>query len=405
MTERLRILQVSGGRVPIPPRGAFSPEHSIHALCTALTELGHEATLIDGAGARPNVPYRVIEIPSGPRGNVALPKALARGLLFGVNVRRQLKELLGHERFDVVNFHFQFPAIFSIPVARDQNVPTVYWVHSPIWGARLTAQAWSNRVSFWPERYVLRSVDRIVAETRTTACNIRGELGLAAHSVEVIPHGLADDWFLPYEESPAELGADWPDGPLVLNVGIIDPRKNQNLLIQAIPLVLEQVPTAKFVFAGPVLDRRYAKHLQELVNESGVQERVRFVGDVPRDEVRGWYHSSSLFVFTSLGENAPVVLLEAMASRVPILMASPIEAQDVLPHDCAEFAPDGDHGALATAIVKLLNSRATKERLRDVGWRYAYHTHRWSAVIARFVDLYARLAEQNGARIVKERGD
>jgi glycosyltransferase involved in cell wall biosynthesis len=310
--------------------------------------------------------------------------------------------LLYHEHFDVVNFHFQFPAMFGIPVARRKNVRLVYWVHSPIWGSQHTAQSRLSKLLFWPERRALRLVDRIVAETQASASNIRGELGLAATSVEVIPHGLSDSWFSSPDESSVEDTVGRQDEPVILNVGVIERRKNQELLIRAMPLVLAQVPQAQFAFAGPVIDQRYANRLKTLVRESGVEEHVRFLGDVPRDRLRGLYHSSTLFVFTSLGENAPVVLLEAMASRIPILLASPIDVQDVLRHDCAVFVPCGDHGALATAIIELLHSREARERLREAGWRYAHDTHRWSAVVTRFVELYSRLAQPNPAATLEE---
>jgi glycosyltransferase involved in cell wall biosynthesis len=91
-----------------------------------------------------------------------------------------------------------------------------------------------------------------------------------------------------------------------------------------------------------------------------------------------------------------------MASRVPILLASPIEIQDVLQRDCAVFVPGGDHKAVATAIIELLHSPEARDRLREAGWQYAHDTHRWSAVVARFVELYGQLAQPNSAGALTE---
>jgi 1,4-alpha-glucan branching enzyme len=305
--------------------------------------------------------------------------------------------LLYHEHFDVVNFHFQFPALFGVPVARLHSVAAVYWAHTPFWGTRHAAWQYTNRVLFWPERHALSVVDKVVVGTQGTARNICMELGLPANRIEVIPYGLPDEWFQPLLEPAIPDSVPWhDDGPLVLTVGVITPRKNQELLMRAIPLVLEQMPEAKFAFAGPIIDRRYAERLQAMAREKGIDGHVRFLGDVPRDALRGLYQASSAFVFTSYAETTGVVLLEAMASRVPILMASAMEVREVVPSDCAMFAPVGDHEALARAIIALLRSREARERLREAGWRYVYGRHRWSEVVGRFVELYRRLAQPNG---------
>ena len=403
--KQLKILQVSGGKVPIPPAGAFAPEHVIHELCTELTELGHKVTLLDARGSRPPVPYQVIEVPAGPRGNVSFLRSLVRGLVFGLNVRGKLQELLRNERFDVVTFHYQFPALFGMPIARRHNVATIFWPHAHHWGSMKTAQALRNRALYWAERRALRSVDRVVVMARGTGDVISNELGLPPDQVEVLPYGLANEWFLPPSApSSAEDKEVHVGNPLILNVGIIDPRKNQEALIKAIPIVSQRIPEARFAFAGPVTDKRYFERLQRIVRETCTEERTCFLGDVPRDQIHGLYHKASLFVFTSLAESTGIVLLEAMACRLPILLASATEAGQSVPASCAASLPAGSHGDLGEAIVDLLLHSEKRDRLADAGWRYTNEVHRRPVTVARLEDLYLRVAQSKTSRSIKENG-
>lgn len=399
MTSLLRILQVSGGRVPIPPNGAFSPENVIHSFSTALVELGHEVTLIDSPGLRSPVPYRVFEVPSGPQGNVNTLKATLRGLWFGFNAAKKVRELLHHETFDIVIFHFQFPALMSLLAGKAREIPTLYFLHSPVWSTIEDYRRLLNKVVFWPERTAMRRVDCIICGTSVVANNIKLETCVPQSKLRVVAYGLADDWFTePSSAYPInDTLRSWP--PVIMNVGIIHPRKNQEMLLRATPAIVQQIPKARVEFAGPIIDTAYMKRLAQIAHDLGVREHVSFLGEVPRTELRERYLRASVFVSTSTAEVSPIALVEAMASGVPVVATCIEVIKENIPTGCGVLVPPNDPGALAGAVVQILQDPQHRASLMNAAWQYAYEHRRWSSVADSISHIVTELGRNPSVRL------
>src|SRR5207249_1386715 len=106
--------------------------------------------------------------------------------------------------------------------------------------------------------------------------------------------------------------------PIVYYVGRMVPEKGLSVLIDAVPLVLQQWPSVKFVLAG---GGGYANDLRAKASALGVADNIIFAGRVS-DEVRdALFKVADCAVFPSLYEPFGIVALEAMAAGTPVVVS------------------------------------------------------------------------------------
>src|SRR5439155_26704922 len=127
-------------------------------------------------------------------------------------------------------------------------------------------------------------------------------------------------------------------------------------------------PHARLAIAGG-WDAREEARLSELAARHGVAERVRFLGQLARDQVRAAYDQASAVVFPVIWEEPwGLVPLEAMARGRPVVATGRGGSGEYLRDgENALLFPAGDTAALAAALRRLGADAGLRERLRDHG--------------------------------------
>jgi colanic acid/amylovoran biosynthesis glycosyltransferase len=130
--------------------------------------------------------------------------------------------------------------------------------------------------------------------------------------------------------------------------------KGQGVLIEAIATLARDGAdvTLTLVGDGP---RRPA--LERLAHRHGVADRVRFTGRVGQDDIGAHYAAADVFCLSSFAEGVPVVLMEAMASGIPVV-ATRING-------IPELIEDGESGILVTPGRADLLAAALRDMLGD----------------------------------------
>jgi glycosyltransferase involved in cell wall biosynthesis len=147
----------------------------------------------------------------------------------------------------------------------------------------------------------------------------------------------------------ADLGFG-PGDVVVGQVAKFDVQKAQDDLAAAIPLVIEKCPSAKFLFVG---DGALRPQIEDQVVRLGVDRQVVFTGY--RDDVAMLLKAMDVIALPSRWEGLPLVLLEAMACRKPIVASRVTGNIDVVVDGVTGFlVPSGAPQALAERIVLLL---------------------------------------------------
>jgi glycosyltransferase involved in cell wall biosynthesis len=200
-----------------------------------------------------------------------------------------------------------------------------------------------------------RRVVRFHAVSAYVAEVMAGRLRLRRSRVEVVPRGrdprlLGSRTVERRARSRAALGAE-PATPVVLAAARQEPQKGLDTLVEAIPYVLSEVPTARFLVAGR--QGTQTPILQSLVERLGVRHAVVFLG--ARSDVYELLCAADLFVFPTRWEGMPGAILEAMALRAPIVASDVAPVREAVTDGVsARLVPVGSPQDLGQAIAEVL---------------------------------------------------
>jgi len=224
-----------------------------------------------------------------------------------------------------------------------------------------------------------RHCDRLVVTTDDLA-RFYERAGWSKDRIATIPNFAPDERAAPVRRA----SLDTPDGvPLLLALGRLHENKGFDTLIRA----LARLPDHYLWLAG---DGPLADSLRRLAAETGIAERVRFLGW--RTDTPALYAACDAFVCPSRHEPFGNIIVEAWAQRVPVV-ASRSEGPGALVEDGTSglLVAVDDADALAAAIRRLATEPALPDRIA-AGGRAAYESgFTEDVVVRRYLDLFARL--------------
>ena len=143
------------------------------------------------------------------------------------------------------------------------------------------------------------------------------------------------------------------DRPFLLAVGTFDPRKRIALLAEVVRRVRQRHDVA-LIIAGD--QGTFTQLVTDELARAGLAEHARVIGHVTTDDLVALYTAAELFVFTSAYEGFGLPPLEAMACGTPAVVFDNSSLPEVS-GPAASMVPDGDAGAMAAAINRLLTTR------------------------------------------------
>jgi glycosyltransferase involved in cell wall biosynthesis len=261
------------------------------------------------------------------------------------------------------------------------------WLRSPVHTARLRGGAYGAYHRLYTglnaclERWAYGQARAVVAVSERVRRDLIG-IGVPADRIRVIWNGVDVAEFRP---GPADRAAPGlPEGvPLALFVGNIrTPIKNLETVLRA----LTTTPDLHLAVVGALPGSPYPALAETL----GVQDRVHFLGF--RQDVADLMRAADLFVFPSRYEPFALVLLEAMASGLPVITVETVGAADLLTPECGvKLADPEDALALADALRMLL---AAPERRAQMGKaaRKVAECYRWERMADDYLTLYEEFA-------------
>jgi len=241
----------------------------------------------------------------------------------------------------------------------------------------------------------------IVAVSQAVATRFKGRLARAFHGrVQTIHNAVDVECFCPDPQSRKETRcALGPEAKTLVGiVGQLTPRKGQLELIEAFAELSRAVPDAVLLVAGEPLfnrDGEYAKSLARAADRNGIADRVRFLG--PREDIPAIMRALDLLVVNSRVEPFGLTVIEAMASRTPVLATAVDGINEIVRHGENGWLVSGrDRRSLIEALFTLVRDRHLRERLAREGRRDAvarFSTDRFlSQIEAAYRDVLAPVA-------------
>ncbi len=349
-------------------------EH-VDATSRVLRERGHDVTVITARFGRADGEERgVVRIGR----NIVVPfNGAENNVTVGRGLERRLREILTPSRFDLVHLHCPLSPTLPLHALRVARVPVVGTFHS-------TAESDLAFRIFRPVLLPLyRRIDRPLAVSAAARDYVARQF---PGEVEIVPNGVDVERFRPGLPRLPRID----DGlPVILFVGRHDPRKGLPDLMEAARRLAREGTAFRLVVVGDGRLRRRAERLAR----GPLEGRVNFEGRVSNVHLPRYYASADIFCSPARGgESFGMVLLEAMASGVPVVASDIPGYRSVLTPGREGFVtPPRDPAALADALRALLldpeGRRGMGARGVETARRYA-----WPRVVSRLEEIYGSLA-------------
>ena len=202
-----------------------------------------------------------------------------------------------------------------------------------------------------------------------------------------IPNGVnLEDFEVPYskEECRKRLGLP-EDARIVLFMGSLSPQKAPDVLVKAMPAIVESVPNAILLMVGSGVMR---DKLEQLTRDMDICRSVRFAGLAEYRSRSLYYRASDIFVLPSIEETFGIVLLEASASGLPMVVSNLPTFKWIIKDGYNGLVVEkGNQSDLARALVRLFSDDQLRTRLGQNA-RGQIGDYSWPAIAEETERLY-----------------
>ena len=214
--------------------------------------------------------------------------------------------------------------------------------------------------------------------------------GFSARKIHRIPNCVDTSMFFPCSTLPND------SPPIISYIGRLSRQKGLDSLIKAINHLQEKLTQFKVYIVG---EGELKPLLQEMVSGYGLNDKITFTGAIPN--VADYYQQSRIIVMPSYYEGLPLVLLEAMACGVPVVVSPvggildvlgpPVNPETAAGYAIAErgiFVEPGNVDALAAALYLLSTDQQLRERLSQNALAHIKEFYTLDRVIKKYIELF-----------------
>jgi UDP-glucose:(heptosyl)LPS alpha-1,3-glucosyltransferase len=290
-------------------------------------------------------------------------------------------------RFDLVHSHER---IFSADLFTLHGVPHRYWIDQ----VRRKRMNLHDRATAWVERKLVYEggCRKFVAVSHLTRDVFLQEYPIDPEKVAVIHPGVTLSDYKRENKNDVRravrsaLGIGDADLVIVfasMNFEI----KGLDDIIASLGQLQKQPPRFKLVVAGKGNVKKYRK----MAGEAGVAENIVFTGVLSREKLTDLYLAGDLYVMLSKFDTFGMVVLEAMAAGLPVMVSSRVGAKDLVVQNENGFVVDdpSDHGGVASRLRALMDEN-TRRRMSAAALATAAENS-WDAAAEKYRALYTEI--------------
>jgi D-inositol-3-phosphate glycosyltransferase len=395
----MRIAIVAEQATPLSDRGPTGAQ-AWHAteLGAALARAGNDVrvyTRSDAPGRPEEVPLdggaTLLHVPAGPTAPMAEASLLRHTKQFGERLAESWSG--GDWTPDVVHAHYWLSGLAAMVAGKSTTAPIVLtYQELGSRRRRFLGEADTSpacRTGF--ERELGRGVDRIITQCRAETSELI-RLGVPRGQIAIVPLGVDPDRFAPAGSlapphgSPARIVMVGAPGELRERKGYAD-------AIQALRLV----PDAELVVVGGPAKRELrrdpqARELRSVAARAGVDDRVRLVGRVAREDMPGWYRRADLVTSASWYDSFGITAVEGMAAGVPVVATEVGGFPDtVVDGLTGRLVPPHQPNALGRAMRSVLADPIRRVEYAAAGLDRVRQVYSWDRVATRVLAEYEQL--------------
>ena len=321
---------------------------------------------------------------------VAVIRDRSKILLPSPRVIRNVKKVIARDEIKQVFFGAAAPlGVMARTLRKKGVVNIVALTHGhEVWWAKLWP--FTSAISF-----IGNNVDHLTYLGDFTKSEIAKALSPEAQSrlIKIAP-GIDTDHFAPNstsEQLRKDLGL--ADKKVIVCVGRLVHRKGQDILIQALPAILEKHPTAHLLMVG---EGPYRQDLTKMVLKLKLSDAVTFIGRIQYKDLPRYICAGDIFAMPSRSrlaglevEGLGIVYLEASSCALPVIAGRSGGAPDAVDEGVTGFSVDGTSPTeVAKAIINLFDDPIRAKAMGAAGRSWIIDKWRWEIWAKEFNSLF-----------------
>jgi glycosyltransferase involved in cell wall biosynthesis len=214
-------------------------------------------------------------------------------------------------------------------------------------------------------RLSARAAEHVVVPSETIKRDVGNWLGIDASRVSVVYEAASEIYRPVAHDSACAVARGYGiDGPYVLSVGSREPGKNRVRLVRALAALRDEGIDCALLVIGQ--GAWGYEQENDVVRELGMQDRVRFAGYAPIEDLPSLHSAAAAFAFPSLYEGFGLPVLEAMACGAPVLTSN-LSATAEVAGDAALLVDPLSVEAIRDGLRALLTDEALRRKLAAAG--------------------------------------
>jgi len=307
-------------------------------------------------------------------------------------------EILQNNEFDIIHGHDWLVAYAARVLKHSYKLPLVATIHA--------TEAGRNHGLHSPLQNFIHSIEwflgyeswKVIVCSKHMEGEVKGLFGLPQDKIVRIPNGVYVKQFAELDKfnhnwSIDSLASVVRDNEKVLFfVGRLVREKGVHILIDSLPLLLQEFPEIKLIVAGTGPMEGQLKHQ---VKRMGLEHKVHFTGYIDDTLLKQLFKRADIAVFPSLYEPFGIVALEAMASATPVIVSDTGGLSEIVSHgkNGLKFIP-GNPNSLADQVKAILRDEKFAQSLAATASENVISEYDWSSIAKKTHTVYESIKEE-----------
>ncbi len=202
----------------------------------------------------------------------------------------------------------------------------------------------------------------------------------------VIPNGVDSDFLkIVKDENYKE--------NIIFSLGALKKRKGFDVMIKAIKIINQTIPSVIYYIAGSQADKDYTNYLKKLIKDLGLNNNIFLLGKISDNELKEFYKKSKIFALTPVSdkfnfEGFGLVYLEANAYNLPVIGSYDNGGEEAIKDGYNGFLVEANNSEdTAEKIIKLLGDQKLYEEMSQNAMNWSQKMS-WDNIIKKYLEIY-----------------
>ncbi|XOV93990.1 MAG: glycosyltransferase family 4 protein [Bacteroidota bacterium] len=344
-----------------------------HIICLSneLESLGHEVQIIAPSGEQKQVDHRIHLF--GRNRSLKIS-----GTKIDLNIalkdeKKALKDYLKSQHFDIIHYHTFWNPVLPFQVwkhSKAKNIATFHDTPKHIWLGKTVMPLTASMI--------FKMMDKVISVSASQASHIGGK----NVKLQIIPNGIDLETYLkPIKKAEASDNEKFT----LLFLGRLEPRKGIIYALKSYLELKKEYNQLKLIIAG---DGQEKELITSFVKEHELND-VEVLGQVSDEMKLSLMRKADLYLGPAIhGESFGIVLLEAMASGLPMVGFGNEGYLNIIPEQWREFFPEPkNQGAFTRAIQRMINEKSLRDKM--IKWGHnEVRKYDWKKVVKEIESIY-----------------